>query len=145
MRATGDRTAATLRALAAERDELRAEIERLQEALNDAELRRGIAAFYGTHTWLMRTIIEAAGELPKLDDGPFKDGFEARIEEAMARADASAGDDGRQLQDLWAQITMLVRGKAVLLYLADGEAADQMALAVDFARAALGQKDTAHD
>lgn len=127
MRATGEKISATLRAQAAE-------IARQRAELADAELRREIAAFYGNHTWLMRTMIEAAGKLPKLDDGPFKDGFEAGIMEAMARADATTGDDGRQLQDLWEQLTMLVMGKAVLLYLSDGETAEQMALAVKLAR-----------
>ena len=107
------------------------EIARLRGALEDAELRREIAAFYGNHTWLMRVMIEAAGELPRFNEGGFRSGFEAGIEEVMSRADRSAPEGGTQLQDAWLAIAALMSGQAVLSHVPDGSTAAQWAEIMD--------------
>lgn len=108
-----DDLSAALRAIVAERDRLRA--ERME--------------IFGDHAHVVRGIIAAAGALPDMHDGPFKDGFLSGIEEVAARADIHAGDGGRQMLDLAGQIVDLVHGDACIVMLPAREVIEKMARA----------------
>lgn len=94
-------------AIAAERDAARNEL-RFYELFSD-------------HASVVRGVIAAAGDLPTMNDGPFKEGFFSGIEEVAARADIQANDGNRQMQDLMSQIAELVQGNATLIMAPDGE------------------------
>ena len=87
---------------------LQAEVARLTVELTLCEM-------FQDHSSVVRGIIAAAGELPILEDGDFKDGFIAAIEEVSARADIHAGDDNHQMHDLACQIIDLIQGNAVIV------------------------------
>ena len=108
-------------------DEARARAEKA-EAERD-RLRAERMEIFGDHAHVVRGIIAAAGALPDMHDGPFKDGFLSGIEEVAARADIHAGDGGRQMLDLAGQIVDLVHGDACIVMLPAREVIEKMARA----------------
>lgn len=80
----------------------------------EARLDRHLSIF-ADHAAVVWGIIRAAGDLPTLNDGPFKDGFITGMEEVAARGDIQAADGNHQLQELCEQIIALVTGEATLI------------------------------
>ena len=80
----------------------------------EARLDRHLSIF-ADHAAVVWGIIRAAGDLPTLNDGPFKEGFISGMEEVAARGDIQAADGNHQLQDLCEQIIALVTGEATLI------------------------------
>ena len=85
--------------LAARLDEVNAKIDKL----------------FGTDALIMRAIFAAAGDLPTLNDGEFKAGFETAIQEMGARGDAFAGDGQHTLLTMAEQFIDFVNGNACMI------------------------------
>ena len=104
---------------------------------------------FGDHAHVVRGIIAAAGALPDMHDGPFREGFMSGIEEVAARADIHAGDGGRQMLDLAGQIVDVVQGYACIVMLPARDVIEKLARAAkaeaerDRLRAALDEIATA--